>query len=88
MSNGNPMMMGDMPQIHPSVNVFSRFLKGEVSREDAVNAFIDYVTTGVRGIPTPNAELAKSVLSAPESSANFMGYPQMIQCMAVVIKQS
>jgi hypothetical protein len=40
--------------------------------------------TGIRGIPVPELNLAKSVLSS--ESNNFMQYPQVIQCMALLIK--
>ena len=83
----NPNMMGGqpgMPPTHPSLDIFARFIKGEATRDEAVNAFADYVMTGIRGIPVPEIELAKSVLST--ESGNFMQYPQVIQCMALLIK--
>ena len=82
----NPNMMGqsEVPLIHHSLNVFEKFVKGEASRDEAVNAFADYVMTGIRGIPVPEIDLAKSVLSYP--SNNFLQYPQVIQCMALLIK--
>jgi len=82
----NPQMMGQsgIPPVHPSLDVFEKFVKGEATREEAVNAFADYVMTGIRGIPVPEIDLAKSVLSYP--SNNFMQYPQVIQCMALLIK--
>lgn len=73
-----------MPVAHPSLDIFAKFIKGEVTKEEAVNAFADYVMTGIRGIPVPEIELAKSVLSS--ESSNFMQYPQIIQCMALLIK--
>lgn len=73
-----------MPPAHPSLDIFARFIKGEASRDEAVNAFADYVMTGIRGIPVPALDLAKSVLSS--ESGNFMQYPQVIQCMALLIK--
>jgi len=82
-----PNMMGGqlgMPPSHPSLDIFARFIKGEATRDEAVNAFADYVMTGIRGIPVPELSLAKSVLSA--ESSNFMQYPQVIQCMALLIK--
>jgi len=83
----NPNMMGGqpgMPVAHPSLDIFARFIKGEATKDEAVNAFADYVMTGIRGIPVPEIELAKSVLST--ESGNFMQYPQVIQCMALLIK--
>jgi len=83
----NPNMIGGqpgMPPTHPSFEIFSRFIKGEATRDEAVNAFADYVMTGIRGIPVPELDLAKSVLSS--ESSNFMQYPQVIQCMALLIK--
>lgn len=83
----NPNMMGGqpgMPPTHPSFEIFSRFIKGEADRDEAINAFADYIMTGIRGIPVPTYELAKSVLSSESSS--FMQYPQVIQCMALMIK--
>ena len=80
-------MMGGQPGIpptHPSLDIFARFIKGEATKDEAVNAFADYVMTGIRGIPVPELNLAKSVLSA--ESSNFMQYPQVIQCMALLIK--
>jgi hypothetical protein len=82
-----PNMIGGQPgmnPVHPSLDIFSRFIKGEVTRDQAVDAFSDYIMTGIRGIPVPTHELAKSVLSS--ESSNFMQYPQIIQCMALLIK--
>ena len=80
----NPQMMGGQQDPHPSINVLARFIKNEATRDEAVNAFADYVMTGIRGIPVPTPDLAKSVLSS--ESGNFMQYPQVIQCMALLIK--
>ena len=80
----NMMGQSGMPPVHPSFDVFSKFIKGEVTRDEAVNAFADYVMTGIRGIPVPAIDLAKSALSS--ESGNFMQYPQVIQCMALLIK--
>jgi hypothetical protein len=81
-----PNMIGQtgVPPVHPSFDIFSKFIKGEVSRDEAVNAFADYVMTGIRGIPVPSVDLAKSSLSS--ESGNFLQYPQVIQCMALLIK--
>lgn len=80
-----PGMLGPQQQSHPAFDVLRKFLQGSATREEAVNSFCDYVMTGMRGIPVPNLELAKSVILS-ESSQNFMGYPQIIQCMAIVLK--
>lgn len=80
----NPQMMGGQQDHHPSINVFAKFIKNEATRDEAVNAFADYVMTGIRGIPVPTPDLARSVLSS--ESGNFMQYPQVIQCMALLIK--
>lgn len=82
----NPQgMIGGQPNPpHPSLDVFARFIKSEATRDEAVNAFADYVMTGIRGIPVPTPELARSVLTS--ESGNFMQYPQLIQCMALLVK--
>lgn len=83
-----PGMLGGQQQpAHPSLEVFKKFVIGQSTKQEAVSAFADYVMTGIRGIPVPNTDLAKSVLSS-DSSHNFMGYPQIIQCMALLIKES
>lgn len=82
-----PGMLGGQQPLHPSIEVFKNFLNGNATKQDAVNAFADYIMTGMRGIPVPNMDLAKSVLLS-DSSHTFMGYPQVIQCMALIIKNS
>lgn len=83
----NPQMIGMQPgmnQAHPSLDVFARFINGKATKDEAVQAFADYVMTGIRGIPVPTLELAKSVLAS--ESSGFLQYPQVIQCMALLIK--
>lgn len=91
MSNVPPPNMGGMlgqsQPPHPALEVLKKFVQGTVTRDEALNAFCDYVMTGMRGIPVPNPELAKSVLLS-DASQNFMGYPQIIQCAALLLKQS
>lgn len=82
-----PGMIGNQPQEHQSIPIMRNFILGTASKDEAINAFCDYVMTGTRGIPVPNTELAKSVINS-ETSFAFMGYPQIIQCMAVVLKNS
>lgn len=82
-----PGMIGGQQPPHPSLEVFKKYVNGAVSRDEAINAFCEYIMTGIRGMPIPNPELAKSVLSS-DSSATFMGYPQIIQCVALMLKQS
>jgi hypothetical protein len=82
-----PNMMGQsgIPPAHPSLEIFARFINGKATRDEAVDAFADYIMTGVRGIPVPSLDLAKSVLAS--ESSNFLQYPQVIQCMALLIKK-
>jgi hypothetical protein len=86
MSMPSGMMGGQpgMPPTHPSLDIFAKFIKGEAARDEAVNAFADYVMTGIRGIPVPSIDIAKTSLSS--ESGNFLQYPQVIQCMALLIK--
>jgi hypothetical protein len=80
-------MIGGQQQEHPSISIIRKFLLNSVTKEEAVDAFCDYIMTGTRGIPVPNIELSKSVINS-ETAHAFMGYPQIMQCMAVVIKNS
>jgi hypothetical protein len=80
-------MLGQPQPAHPSLEVLRKFVQGEVTREEAVNAFCDFTMTGMRGIPVPNPELAKASLLS-EYSHNFMAYHQIILCAALLLKQS
>lgn len=82
-----PGMMGGQQTPHPSFEVFRNYLDGKVAKEDAFYAFADYVTTGIKGIPLPNIDLAKSALKT-DTTQSFMGYPQIIQCMGVILKNT
>ena len=79
--------LGPATPAHPSIDVFKKFVNSSATKAEAVDAFIEYVTTGIRGMPLPNIDLAKSALNS-DTSHTFMGYPQLLQCMAVVLKQS
>lgn len=72
---------------HPSISIFKKFVNGSATKAEAIDAFLEYIMNGVKGIPLPAIDLAKTTLNS-ESSHMFMGYPQLIQCMAVVLKQS
>jgi len=79
--------LGPATPTHPSMDIFKKFLNGSATKAEAYDSFIDYVMTGVRGMPLPNIELAKTALNS-DTSHTFMGYPQLLQCMAVVLKNS
>lgn len=85
--NSNSANIGFQQPSHQSIAVFKKFVNGEASKSDANDAFLEYIMNGVRGIPLPTIDLAKATLNS-DSSPMFMGYPQLIQCMAVVLKQS
>jgi hypothetical protein len=85
--HSNSGNIGFQQQQHPSIVIFKKFVNGESTKQEAIDAFLEYITNGVRGIPLPNIELAKSTLNS-DTAHTFMGYPQLLQCMAIVLKNS
>lgn len=83
----NTGQFGPATPPHPSMDVFKKFISGSATKAEAIDAFIEYIMSGVRGVALPNIDLAKSALNS-DNSHTFMAYPQIMQCMAVVLKQS